>query len=128
MTRFPQLDLEPTRAVAAFIGVKDGHYFRFSGRFLRAHRPTSLHVPPSVVAAGHDPEHLAELLDGMEDSLLVKEVQRAHYDEGCEKTGMAFFNISSSWASRLLAARSARTSAASAGSAGKGNWAAFCQA
>ena len=68
------------------------------------------------------------MLDGMEDSLLVKELQRIHGVGGCEKMAMAFFKISSSCASRLLAARSARTPAASAGSAGKGNWTAFCQA
>ena len=64
----------------------------------------------------------------MEDSLLVRELQRAHYDEGCEKTGMAFFKMSSFCVPLLLAARSARTSAAFAGSAGKGNWVTFCQA
>jgi len=61
-------------------------------------------------------------------ALLVNEVQRAHGVGGCEKMVMDFFKISSSWASRLLAKCSARTSVASAGSAGKGSWAAFYQA
>ena len=64
--------------------IKNGHHFRFPGWLLRAHRPASLRQPPGVVAAGYDPEHLAELLDGMKDSLLVKELQHIHGVGGCE--------------------------------------------
>ena len=59
---------------------------------------------------------------------LVNEWQCAHGVEGCEKMGMAFFKMSSSCASRLLAVRSARISAALTELAGKGYWAAFCWA
>ena len=68
------------------------------------------------------------LLDRTTSTLLINEWRRTHWAGKCEKMAMAFFNISSSYGSRLLAVRSARTSAASAGSAGKGAWAAFCQA
>ena len=68
---FPQFDLQPARAVAAFVVVKNRHHFRFPGRLLRTHRPARLRQPPRVIAAGHYAEHLAELLDGMTDSLLV---------------------------------------------------------
>ena len=61
-------------------------------------------------------------------SELVNEFQPTHGVGECEKRVMAFFKMSSSCVPRLLAARSARTSAASVGLAGKGNWAAFCQA
>ncbi len=81
-----------------------------------------------VVAAGYHAQHVAELLYGVSGALLVNELQRTHSAAGCEKMAMAFFKMSSSYASRLLAARNARTSAASAGSAGRGGWAAFCQA
>ena len=105
--------------------VEHGEHFRFPSRFAG---PRCLPVPPGIVAAGHHPEHLTQLLDGVMNTLLVHEGQRVHGVRGCEKMAMAFFNMSNSCASRLLAARSARTSAASAGSAGKGYWAAFYQA
>ena len=62
---FPQLDLQPTRAVAAFVVVRDRRYFRFPGRCLPTHRLSALRQSPRVGPAGHYPKHLAELLDGM---------------------------------------------------------------
>ena len=120
MTRFPQLDLEPTRAVAAFMVVEHGQRFRFPGRFAGPHCPRRLRVPPDVIAAGHHSQPLIQLLDRMKRPLLVNEMQCTHGVGECEKMAMAFFKMSSSCANRLLAARKARTSAASAGSAGKG--------
>ena len=73
-------------------------------------------------------QQLCQVLDVVMSTLLVNEMHRTHGVGGCEKMAMAFFKMSSSCASRLLAARRVRTSAASAGSAGKGCWAAFCQA
>ena len=91
VARFPQLDLEPARPVTAFVVVKNRRHFRLPGRFARSRGPGRLCQPPSVVAAGHDPEHLAKLLDGMKDSLLVKELQRTHGVGECEKMAMTLF-------------------------------------
>ena len=58
--------------------------------------------------------------------LLVNKGQQYHGVGACEKMSTAFFEISSSYTSRLLAVRRARTSAASAGSTGNVAWAARC--
>ena len=108
--------------------VKNRHHFRLPGRLDPPRGRGRPRQPPGVVVAGHDSEHLAELLDWMAGPLLVNELQLAHGVGECEKMAMAFFKMSSSYASRLLAARSARTSAASAGSVGKGCCAACCHA
>ena len=82
--------------------------------------------PPSPGAAAkrssgwHHAQYLAQLLDGVVNALLVNEGQQAHGVGGCEKMAMPLFKISSSYISRLMAVRRARTSAASAGSAGLG--------
>ena len=134
MALFPQLDPEPARTVATFVVVKNRHHFRPPGRFARSRGPSRLHQPPSVVAAEHDAQDLAKLLDRVKSPLLVNEMQRTHGFGVCEITrlkrllAMAFFNMSSSCTNRLLTARRVRISAASAGSAGKGGWAAFYQA
>jgi len=126
--QFTQLDLQPARAVTAFVMVKNRHHFRFPGRFAGPRRPRRLCVPPTVVVAGHDTQHLAELPDDVVNPLLVNELQRAHRVGGCAKMAMAFFKMSSSCAYRLLTVRRARTSVVSPKSVGKGGWAAYCQA
>ena len=128
MARFPQLDLQPARPITAFVVVKNRHHFRLQDRFARSRGPGRLRQPLGVVAAGHHPQNLAKLLDRVKRPLLVNEMQRTHGVGDCEKMAMAFFKISSSCASRVLAERCARTSAASAGSVSKGGWAAFYQA
>ena len=125
---FPQPDLQASGAVAAFLVVEHGEHFRFPGRFAGPHCPCRLPVPPGVIAAGHHAQRLIQLLNGAVDTLLLNEVQLVRGIGGCEKMAMIFFKMSSSCASRLLAARRAHTSAASAGSMGKGCWAAFCRA
>jgi len=41
VAQFPQFDLQ-VRPVTAFVVIKNGEHFRFSDRFLRAHRPAQL--------------------------------------------------------------------------------------
>ena len=100
--------------------------FPFLRSFLAGPPPRAVAQPPSIVAAGDDPEHLAELLDGVEQSLLVNKGQLAYEAGKCEKMSTALFKIFNTRASRLLAAHRVRTLAASAGSAGKGCWVSFC--
>ena len=127
VTLSPQLDLQAARAVAAIVGVKNRHHFRFPSRRWLPHWPHRLLQTPGVVAAGDDPDHLAELLNWIVSTLLINKWQHAHEAGGMGEDGDVFFKMSSSCANRLFAAL-ARTSAASAGSAGKGGWASFCQA
>ena len=108
--------------------VKNRRHFRFPDRFGCPHRPHRLHVPPVVIVARHDVQHLANLADGVVNPLLINELQQAFRVEGCAKMAMAFFKMSSSCVPRLLAVRRTRTSVVSAGSVGKGSWAAYCQA
>ena len=114
---FPQLDLEASGAIAAFVVVEHGEHFRFPGQLTRSPGPRRLRVPPGVVTAGYDVQDLAKQLHWIVNPLLVNKMRRAHGVGGCEKMAMAFFRMSSSCASRLLAVRRVRTSA---GSVGKG--------
>ena len=102
-------------ALAAFVVIEHSEHFRFPGRLASPHRYCRLPMPPGIVAAGHHVQPLVQLLDGGINALLINERQRAHGVRGCEKMSIAFFNMSSSCARRLVAARRARKSTASMG-------------
>ena len=100
--------------------VKHTDYRRFPGGFHLYRWANRCPLAPRVVAARHHGQYVAEQLHRVVESLLANKRQLAHGVGVAEKVAMAFFNTSSSWASRLLATRRARTSAAPWGSVGKG--------
>ena len=90
VTLSPQLDLQAARAVAAIVGVKNRHHFRFPSRRWLPHCPHRLLQTPGVVAAGDDPDHLAELLNWIVSTLLINKWQHAHEAGGWGKMAMFF--------------------------------------
>ena len=111
MAFLAQGNLQPARAIAAFVVAKGLHQRRFPSRLAWCYA-LLLRLLPRVIPAGWYAQHVAEQAHGVRGPLPVEEAVAAHRLSGTESlrlkqaTGNGFFKMSSFWACRRAKARS----------------------